>query len=117
MDKNIKEEFKNILWISYDLGIEGDYSGMYTFLDRCGALECGDSVARIKNYSYTGNIKSFLSEELKKEVNGIESNRVYYAFYSKENRALRSGFLFGKRKVAPWKGFSEDLTSLFEDDD
>lgn len=36
---------KKFVWVSFDLGVKGDYEGMYAWLDGCGAKECGDSVA------------------------------------------------------------------------
>lgn len=41
---------KKAIWISYDLGVKGDYEGLYAWLDDHKAIECGDSVAFI-NYS------------------------------------------------------------------
>ena len=31
------------IWISYDLGVRGDYEGLYAWLDSHGAKECGDT--------------------------------------------------------------------------
>jgi hypothetical protein len=31
------------VWISYDLGVQADYEGMYAWLDEHQAKECGDS--------------------------------------------------------------------------
>lgn len=50
--KSIKKPLRNVLWISYDLGSDGDYDGIYTFLGKYEAVECGDSVARISNYVF-----------------------------------------------------------------
>lgn len=33
------------VWISYDLGVQADYDGLYQWLDEHKARECGDSVA------------------------------------------------------------------------
>ena len=33
------------IWLSYDLGIRGDYESLYSWLDDHEAKECGDSVA------------------------------------------------------------------------
>ncbi|MHB9292468.1 hypothetical protein Holit_01566 [Hollandina sp. SP2] len=33
------------VWLSYDLGIKGDYANLYIWLDEHKALECGDSIA------------------------------------------------------------------------
>lgn len=32
------------IWISYDLGVGGDYEGLYAWLDNNEATECGDSL-------------------------------------------------------------------------
>ena len=36
---------KKFIWLSYDLGIGGDYESLYSWLDNHEAKECGDSVA------------------------------------------------------------------------
>jgi hypothetical protein len=36
---------KNRFWLSYDFGIQGDYSLLYAWLDDMGAEDCGDAVA------------------------------------------------------------------------
>ena len=36
---------KQLVWLSFDLGVNGDYDGMYTWLDAYKAKECGDSMA------------------------------------------------------------------------
>lgn len=33
------------IWLSFDLGVSGDYEGMYAWLDDKRAKECGSSVA------------------------------------------------------------------------
>ena len=35
-------------WLSYDLGLSGDYNSMYIWLDNHKAKECGDSLAVFK---------------------------------------------------------------------
>lgn len=34
---------KQLIWISYDLGVSGDYENLYAWLDDHGAKECGQS--------------------------------------------------------------------------
>ena len=38
---------KQVIWISFDLGIRGDYENLYAWLDEHGAKECGDNFASI----------------------------------------------------------------------
>lgn len=42
------------IWINYDLGVSGDYEGMYEWLDDHNAIECGSSFAFIKQYDHDG---------------------------------------------------------------
>ena len=39
---------KNRFWLSYDFGIQGDYSILYAWLDDMGVEDCGDSVATFR---------------------------------------------------------------------
>jgi len=32
---------KKLIWIAFDLGVRGDYDGIYEFLDTHEAKECG----------------------------------------------------------------------------
>ncbi len=112
----MSEIINNILWISYDLGMNGDYDGMYTFLDKNKAVECGDSMARIINYNIGKDFRKDLLSKMKKNVELDSDSRVYYIFHDKERGILRSGFIWGKRKRAPWYGYDDDLSDIYEDE-
>ena len=49
---------KQGIWLSYDLGVDGDYKSFYYY----NAKECGDSVAALVNY------EEDLIEELKESL-------------------------------------------------
>jgi hypothetical protein len=51
------------LWLSYDLGVKGDYEGLYAWLDDHNAEECGNSVAFL-HYEYCTEIFSELKDDL-----------------------------------------------------
>jgi hypothetical protein len=36
---------KSAIWLTFDLGVRGDYETLYTWLDQRLAKECGDNVA------------------------------------------------------------------------
>ncbi|MBS0588564.1 MAG: hypothetical protein JSS37_11575 [Proteobacteria bacterium] len=101
------------VWISYDLGVKGDYPSLYAWLDNHKAKECGDSVAYLK-YELSQDEK--LAEKLKKElascVNFAKTDRVYIIFKI-EDGTTKGQFIFGKRKASPWEGYGDALT---EDD-
>ena len=68
---------KKIFWLSYDLGIKGDYTGLYTFLDSVDAKECGDSVA-----FFTKDFGEKFLDALKKEI------EKYVIYRSKKDEPL-----------------------------
>lgn len=94
---------KTWVWISFDLGVSGDYEGMYTWLDNHGAKECGDNVAFLK-YEPQGDLVEALKKSLKNSVDLTKKSRVY-VIYRTEGSRLRGVFLFGKRRRAPWTGY------------
>jgi hypothetical protein len=93
------------IWISYDLGIKGDYPGLYRWLDGHKARECGDSIAFLK-YSYEDD----LIEELKKDISeSIELNkrdRIYVTFKRDNEGDVVGVFIVGNRKASPWEGYA-----------
>ena len=55
------------VWLSYDLGIKGDYAALYIWLDEHKALECGDSIATFF-WDNIPNIKESIKESLKNAI-------------------------------------------------
>ena len=96
---------KRFIWISYDLGVRGDYERLYGWLDEHGAKECGDSLAAI-NYE----VKKELLKELRADIGeAIEINkrtRVYVIHLDPATKKMKGTFIFGKRKAARWTGFA-----------
>jgi hypothetical protein len=56
------------IWISFDLGIRGDYEGLYLWLDSHEAKECGESLALL-HYKYDGTLLSKLKGDLETALN------------------------------------------------
>jgi hypothetical protein len=91
-----------VIWISYDLGVKGDYEGLYSWLDDHNADECGNSAAFL-HYEYRTELLSELKDDLSRNVNLGKRDRIYIIW--SENQKMKGQFLFGKRKSAPWAGF------------
>lgn len=93
------------IWISYDLGIRGDYPALYAWLDEHGAKSCGDSVAFLR-YEWDGDILVSLKKELLPLVEG-NSNAILYVVRPREgdSKGAIGTFLTGRRRGAPWTGF------------
>ena len=94
-------------WMSYDLGIKGDYSGLYAWLDTVGARECGDSVAVFKMEVGSADPAEEILKQIRKFVEFGKTDRLYL-IYRDESRKLNKGkFIVGNRKVrAPWEGYA-----------
>jgi hypothetical protein len=104
------------IWMTYDLGVGGDYQGLYAWLDDHEAIECGDGTAYIK-YDVPDSVTSdkdlvaCLQKDIKERVD-IPQNDTKYRIYivrkslekDKKNRPVGS-FVIGRRKANPWVGF------------
>ncbi len=93
---------KKFIWLSYDLGINGDYEGLYSWLDDRDAQECGDSVAYLP-FSYDGDLVESLKAELRSAVSMNKRTRIYAVY--KDDGRLKGRFMFGGRRRAPWEGY------------
>lgn len=106
---------EKLIWLSYDLGIRGDYEGLYTWLDDREAKECGDSAASLWfSHEEGGDFSEALKTELKRVVSLDKHSRIYIVW--RENGKLKGRFLFGKRKRAPWTGYGTHQDQ-YEDED
>jgi hypothetical protein len=94
---------KQTIWVSFDLGIRGDYEGMYGFLDTHQAKECGDGVA-VLQYDFEGDLAGKLKEDLAQSVKLDKRSRIYVVFPG-ENGKYKGRFIVGGRKPPPWAGY------------
>ena len=98
------------IWLSFDLGIDGNYSDLYAFLDDKGAKECGESLATMVLPS-RADLDRFITE-IKKRTKPRKTDRLYVV-YAKENGGVTGKFIHGARKRSPWAGYSNGV----EEDD
>lgn len=103
---------KKTVWISYDLGVKGDYEGLYSWLDNHKTKECGNSVA-VLEYDYTDALAEDIQKDLSQNVNLAKHDRVYIIWL--EDNKMKGKFLFGKRKAAPWSGYGYQETQVDEE--
>lgn len=96
---------EKVYWMSYDLGVGGDYEHLYQWLDDHEAKPCGNSVAFFTYEYNTEDPENELMEDLQKTVT-LEPGNVIYVVRQKEGATNYVGsFLYGKRKSAPWVGY------------
>ena len=94
---------ESTIWISYDLGVSGDYEGLYAWLDDHKAEECGNSVAWVFSFSHEGDVLTSLKAEIEGAVSLNKRSRIYVIYIDDEGTKGR--FIIGGRKGAPWRGF------------
>lgn len=94
---------KRAVWVCFDLGVSGDYPGMYAWLDSAGARECGDNVAFVE-YEAASDLLAELKRDLQEAVEIGKKSRVYVIYRSDEGK-VTGAFLFGSRRQAPWTGY------------
>jgi hypothetical protein len=99
------------VWLSFDLGVRGDFQGMYEFLDAYKAKECGNSVG-VFSFDYQNDLVVELTAKLQEHVDFDKRSRVYVIFPREGKHVGR--FIVGKRKAPPWAGYA---TSEAADED
>lgn len=105
------------IWISYDLGVKGDYPGMYAWLDNHKAVECGDSFASLYvECTNRGTVVEDVLAEIKENVNLAPSDRIY-VIYRREDNMTRGTFIHGRRKANPWEGYGHRDGEIEESDE
>ena len=95
-------------WLSFDLGLQGNYEKLYEWLDDSDSLECGDSVATFVTPKTRETITGELSPLL-----GANA-RVYLIGPGKKGKVAGS-FIIGRRKRAPWFGYASPPTEAEEE--
>jgi hypothetical protein len=91
-------------WLSYDLGIRGDYDGLYSWLDNQEAKECGDSLAVFSRETDDDFLK-VIERELITKVKFNSSDRIYIIWYDISEKKVKGRFIIGSRKRPPWRGY------------
>jgi hypothetical protein len=111
MEAERRSMMKKALWLSFDLGVTGDYESLYTWLADQDAVECGDSIAFVW-YEPQGDLLECLKEDIKSNVE-INGKSRFYVIYRTEEGKIKGTFLFGKRRQSPWTGYgsSEEESS------
>lgn len=96
---------KNFVWVSFDLGVKGDYEGMYAWLAKRGAKECGDSLACFW-YDHPGDLLQSMKDDLNASIElDAKKSRIYLVRLVKGK--MRGSFIFGHRRIPPWAAFAE----------
>lgn len=105
------------IWLTYDLGVQGDYPGLYEFLDSYKAKDCGESCAFLE-FPVRKTLLPELNRALKKQVSLKKGDRIYVIYRTDTpDKRLKGRFLSGGRKgQPPWAGYAT-ADSTAEDSD
>jgi len=101
---------KKSIWISYDLGLKGDFAALYAWLDNHNAIECGHGLAFLNYQSNSTTSEGFLMEikdDLSKNVNLSPSDRMYLIWKEFGKPGIKGIFINGSRKQPPWEGYGK----------
>jgi len=109
------------IWISYDLGIKGDYPNLYAWLDNQEAKEAGNSIAFL-NYKFNGKddqLLEVLKKDLTKSVNFKPGDRIYVMRMRNEKgvNKVSGRFIIGNRKASPWEGYGQKGEDIIDGDE
>lgn len=107
----MKDSIKTF-WLSYDLGLKGDYEGLYQWLDEHRAKECGSALAVFK-LETDGDFVKNITDELKRVVQFKSDDRVYLIW--RDGKLNKGKFIVGGRKRAPWEGYASIIENAQED--
>jgi len=91
------------VWISFDLGVRGDYEGMYAWLDQHDAKECGDSLAYL-SYEFENDLIASLRGDIEQSVTASKKTRIYVIWQDPESNKIKGRFIVGARKSPTWAG-------------
>jgi hypothetical protein len=105
-----KDTGKTRYWISYDLGLMGDYSNFYEWLDSQNAEECGSSMASLVSIKTRDQIIA----EIQNIFKGTPRARAYIISILPDGR-FGGKFIAGGRKAAPWAGFAVHASSALDE--
>lgn len=100
---------KRGVWLSYDLGVDGDYSGLYRWLDDHKANECGDSVAYFK-FEATEDLVEEIRGAIEQAVELKKRDRIYVVYTGQDGKP-HGKFLVGSRRRAAWEGYGSTQLS------
>jgi len=106
---------KKVVWISYDLGLQGDYSGLYSWIDQNKGKECGDSLALIEIEGISDDIPKIIESQLDANVKLTKRDRIYIIYRDDASDKVKGKFIFGGRKRSPWEGYSQNSVKGVED--
>jgi len=111
-------ERKKAIWLTYDFGLKGDYTGLFTWLDNHNAVECGSGIAFFKFESsaikYSDTLEE-LKNELTDSIQLSKTDRLYAIIRDEETNLIKGKFISGGRRESPWQGYGKIRNNDYAD--
>lgn len=92
------------IWISFDMSFRADYEGLYKWLDKLDAEECGKFLAVLK-YKANGDFIGEIERDVKLHVKLEDGDRIYVLYRDDETGKVMGRFIKGGRKMPSWNGY------------
>ena len=116
MAENREKSKSKQFWLSYDLGIDGDYDNLYKWLDEIGARECGDGLCSFKlDVSDEEPAGAVLRAIKNRKVKLRSKDRLYLIWRTRE-KLVSGKFIHGSRRNGPWTGYAVTDADVTEEE-
>jgi len=109
---------KKAIWLTYDFGLKGDYTGLFTWLDNHKAVECGSGMAFFKfetNLNKFSDILEQLKSELLDSIKLSQTDRLYAIIRDEDTNLIKGKFISGSRRESPWQGYGKIRNNDYAD--
>lgn len=103
-------------WLSYDFGIDGDYDGLYGWLDEIKAVECGEGTASFQiEIGAAKDVSGSVLRKIRQQPTKLRARDRLYLVWIGERGKVKGKFIHGKRRRAPWSGYAVEGAEETED--
>jgi hypothetical protein len=93
-------------WLTFDLGVDGDHSGLFTWLDEIKAVECGPMTASFMLRVRVDDPATAVLKAIKARNIGLRTRDRLYLIWRDLESQMKGKFIAGKRKNPPWVGYA-----------
>lgn len=104
------------VWMSYDFGIDGDYDGLFAWLDGLKALECGDGCCSFEIEVGNQEPSDAVLKAMKKNRIKFRAKDRIYLIWRRASGSVTGKFIAGSRRRAPWSGYAVQASEEDSDD-
>ena len=93
--------------LNYDLGLRGDYTNLFAFLDDMKAVDCGNCNAAFA-MNFSQDLFDIIYDELSHIISGrvnLETTDRIYMIVTDATGSMKGRFISGSRRRPLWEGY------------